>query len=411
MNTNLIYQALDHSEHLSIYRQSTSRIYCEIKHFRTSVCEVVSDSPRALISVIFEQRSNEVRVYMELSPPLLNSQLWQDQIRTLLLQEIDIGKKSDAIFIRMMNFNALSKKASSASELIHQIDQQIDHFLTHGTPFYRWSNMRNRILNWIKVKEIMMSSSLDQHKVLSIANQSSSSLVHPQTHIEEHTNELLNSEHTPLSRPEIKKAFGKPTQQQLWKPDSHFSHMLYLGSEFNSARGDLRSMNEITWEYLTTNQNENPRFFSVLRAQLTALKAPHRIYFDDVSRVLSGGKQSVSSLYEDYVKQSVPHHHALLRAFDPPLIVISGTDAFKNYIKHVLQSENLESPIVLRVWNPSPEAHRGSTETWLSRYNSIDLSDLLSKARHQDPSRRFFELNIPRNSDLPWSIKPTSHAV
>lgn len=147
---------------------------------------------------------------------------------------------------------------------------------------------------------------------------------------------------------------------------------LWLGAEYNANYKDAETTDALMQQYLETGSiNKNTSFFERLEAQVGIFGDPRDFHYDDVSRVKATGQHSEKSQYDANVKDSVKHHIQLFNLFKPKLILIGGTLAFDAYCKLILPSLPFDNLIVVKLRNPSPQAHRGSQEHWNNKYKNF----------------------------------------
>ena len=128
------------------------------------------------------------------------------------------------------------------------------------------------------------------------------------------------------------------------------------------------------------------------------------IIFDDVSIVPAGGSHSDEETYRNNVALSKWYHIRLLEQFHPSLVIIGGGLAMKEYVDQVLPNSVIQ-PIVLRLRNPSPQAHFGAIYGeggWIERYENKDVGALLLEAMANHPNTKHFELIVSGDD---WRIR------
>ena len=190
--------------------------------------------------------------------------------------------------------------------------------------------------------------------------------------------------------------------------ETRFPRVLWLGAEFNFSKGDTRSMDEIAHVALRGGLRCQDTYFQILKAQVhsVGVSLTHdSIIFDDVSIVPGTGRHSDEDTYRNNVALSKWYHIRLLNQFQPNLVIIGGGLATREYLSQVLPSSIIQ-PIVLRLRNPSPQAHFGAIygeDGWIERYEERDVGALLLEAMVHHPNTKHFELIV---SDHDWRIRP-----
>jgi len=200
--------------------------------------------------------------------------------------------------------------------------------------------------------------------------------------------------------------------------------ILFLGSEYNQGHSKNNvhvSMQEQVEHWLKTKENVNPKFFIILEAQLRSLglidknnKMLATIIFDDVSKVLAGGRQSPKDVYRHNVSKSVEFHRAMLEEKRPSIVIIGGSDAYDEYRRQIIGNgyNGFMPNVILKVRNQSSRAHC-STKTWQSHYLSEDIGGLLinfclSKKSSSLISRPMFlklSTKCTKVKQEPWSVQ------
>ena len=77
----------------------------------------------------------------------------------------------------------------------------------------------------------------------------------------------------------------------------------------------------------------------------------------------------------------------------------------REYLSQVLV-DSVVQPIVLRLRNPSPQAHFGAIygeDGWIERYEDKDVGALLLEATANHPNTKHFELIVSGDD---WRIRP-----
>ena len=361
---------------------------------------------RTLLTLVLEHRGCRVfKTFIELIPKIEGPD-WRNQARLQAFKLIGISEEEakKKTFFRLISFNNVYppiKDLKTAKNAIDMITKEIESLKVNGRPTRIWSHQRNQIQDWRKVFELMqkpLQKMAPKDQALSNTH-STTAFIRKKTHRNNY---------------EIAQAL-KIIEDQLQIIHNHLKQeeymlkkVLVLGSEFNATRGDSRSMDEITKDFLQTGEQENLRYFQILRAQLASLDILNTdLFFDDVSRIPAGGTLSSPEAYSTNITKSRDYHEMLLKTFKPDLIVIGGGLAAREYIQQILSTVILDhSPIVLRIRNPSPQAHRGSTEVWIQAYRNNNCYLLLEKAIQQHPSIQQFALISHLNE--PWRIEPLS---
>ncbi|MDG1484357.1 MAG: hypothetical protein P8R54_32500 [Myxococcota bacterium] len=381
-----ILRHLQHSAVLTVFHSKPSKIYVGFSVLTDAPEHDVLDGPRRLVSLLIElRRDGRIPAHLELIPPVAPQRKALHQARAAVLALSQPTPSKPPRFHRLLNFNQLLPQGPPQTpqevlRLISEIEREVRALFSTGQPTRRWPNQRNRIRDWRQVFAL--------HQPLSAVSPLQQPVPRPAARHSAPEKPVGDSDHhRRASEPGI-------------------ARVLFLGSEFNAARGDLRSMNTMVHEYLRTGKNPNHRYFSVLRAQLRSLGVREaELFFDDVSCVHAGGKQTEKAQYAESVRRSVDHHRALLKRFRPDLIVIGGVQAFTQYTSQVLGGESQTGPVVLRLKNPSPEAHRGPTPRWVAAYAERSLQSMLASARRIHPRHRFFEL-IAASPIAAWRLQP-----
>lgn len=379
-----ILRRLQHSAVLTVFHSKPSKIYVGFSGLTDAPEHDVPDGPRRLVSLLIELRGDgRIPAHLELIPPVPPQRKVLHQARAAVLALSQPTPRKPPRFHRLLNFNQLLPQGTPRTpqevpQLISEIEREVLALFSTGQPTRRWPNQRNRIGDWRQVFAL--------HQSLS----------------------AVRSPQQPLPRSAAPEELVGDSEHQRRAPEPGIARVLFLGSEFNAARGDLRSMNTMVHEYLRTGKNPNLRYFSVLEAQLRSLGVREaELFFDDVSRVHAGGTQTAKTQYVENVRRSIDHHHALLKRFQPDLIVIGGVQAFTQYTSQVLSGKGSTRPVVLRLKNPSPEAHRGSSPRWVAAYAERSLQSMLASARQAHPRHRFFEL-IAASPTTAWRLQPSS---
>lgn len=152
---------------------------------------------------------------------------------------------------------------------------------------------------------------------------------------------------------------------------------LWLGAEYNANYKDIETTDALMKKYLDSGSiNKNNSFFERLEAQVSIFGNPKDFYYDDVSRVKATGKHTEKSQFEASVKESIEHHVQLYNDLKPNLILIGGSLAFDAYCNFILPKLSFDNLILVKLRNPSPQAHRGNQEEWNCKYKNFtaDLS-------------------------------------
>lgn len=152
---------------------------------------------------------------------------------------------------------------------------------------------------------------------------------------------------------------------------------LWLGAEYNANYPVHESTDALMKQYIETRfVKKNISFFERLETQVEVFGDPRQFHYDDVSRVKATGKHTEKERYEDNVVKSIDHHITLFADLKPRLILIGGSLAFDAYKRLVLPNLDYENLVIVKLRNPSPQAHRGSKRVWNSKYKNFtaDLS-------------------------------------
>lgn len=152
---------------------------------------------------------------------------------------------------------------------------------------------------------------------------------------------------------------------------------LWLGAEYNQNYGDTECTHSIMRQYLKTGiVKNNPDFFEKLKAQVSCFGNPNDFHYDDLSQVKASGKHTEKNQFELNVRKSVDHHKGLFRENNPNIVLIGGTDAFKAWCQIILPYLKFDNLVVIKIRNPSPQAHWGEHCKWVKKYRKYkaDLS-------------------------------------
>jgi hypothetical protein len=152
---------------------------------------------------------------------------------------------------------------------------------------------------------------------------------------------------------------------------------LWLGAEYNQNYGDTESTDELMRQYLNSGTiNKNTSFFVRLKAQVSCFGNPNDFCYDDVSRVRASGKHTKKDQFESNVSESVDYHKDLFRNHKPRVILIGGSQAYDAWCKFILRHLVYDNLFVVKIRNPSRQAHRGNSDEWLNKYQQFkaDLS-------------------------------------
>lgn len=146
---------------------------------------------------------------------------------------------------------------------------------------------------------------------------------------------------------------------------------IHLAAEFNALRGFDASTNELVHRFIDGVHKDNQRYFQMLNAQARAVeRLVGRLivdYYDDVSQEPAGGKQTLTKQYNERVNRSTPTLVSLFSQHSPNVVLIAGRDPFLAFREIVLPKLTWHGAVI-RVLNPSPQAHRGKVDNWLARY-------------------------------------------
>jgi hypothetical protein len=112
----------------------------------------------------------------------------------------------------------------------------------------------------------------------------------------------------------------------------------------------------------------------LLKAQVSCFGDPADFFYDDVSQVKATGKHTDPKTYESNAIQSLPYQKQLFTRLNPELILIGGQQAFDAYCKIILPELQYDSLIIVKLRNPSPQAHRGQINRWLDKYQALQIS-------------------------------------
>lgn len=152
---------------------------------------------------------------------------------------------------------------------------------------------------------------------------------------------------------------------------------LWLGAEYNQNYGDIESTDELMRQYLEFGRtNRNADFFERLETQVRCFGNPNDFFYDDVSQVRANGLHNERVQYQENVEQSVQYHISLFKRFNPGIILIGGSLAFDAWRRIILPHLVYDNLVVVKIRNPSPQAHRGNPDEWLRKYQQFkaDLS-------------------------------------
>ncbi len=128
-------------------------------------------------------------------------------------------------------------------------------------------------------------------------------------------------------------------------------------------------------EYLESPEKErNPGFFELLKVQVSCFGNPNHFYYDDVSQVKATGKQTDPNQYSLNVSQSLPYQKRLFDHLKPEIILIGGAAPFDAYCSIILPELNFDNLTLVKLRNPSPQAHRGNRIQWIKKYRSFTAS-------------------------------------
>jgi len=324
---------------------------------------------RAFITVVLEHRiDDQAKIAFVLVPPTLNNS--NHRFNTLRDQAVlltSTPSKYNNTFITLLSFSKERLHINNLQVGLDKIAKEIQYLQTYGTP----SNPAyyNNISDWTKLF----------------------ALLHTQT----------NTTVAPTPKAQLSNNVIIPHQ-------TRFSRVLWLGAEFNSNQGDVRSMDEISHVALRNGLRSQDTYFQILKAQVNSLgisMTHDSLYFDDVSIVPSGGRHSDEDIYRKNVTLSKWYHIRLLHQYQPSLIIIGGGLAMREYVRQVL-SDSVIQPIVLRLRNPSPQAHFGTIygeDGWLEQYQQKEIGTLLAQTMTQYSNQKHFELIVNEDG---WRIKP-----
>lgn len=157
---------------------------------------------------------------------------------------------------------------------------------------------------------------------------------------------------------------------------------LHLGAEYNGDHGAAGpSMNELVRRYLHDGTLQDTNYFPLLVEQVACFGDPTLFYYDDVSRVHAGGSHSAPDVYRENVRQSVDAIASLIHELAPPVIIVAGIYAYKEFTRQILPTLVGWRGDLVRTRNPSVQGHRGSLEEWKTCYRSFRSDLLLDSGR------------------------------
>ena len=179
--------------------------------------------------------------------------------------------------------------------------------------------------------------------------------------------------------------------------NSHVRRGLHLGAEFNGARGYSDSMSALVDAYRNGRHKDNQPFFSVLAAQTEAIERLCEnlqiVGFDDVSRSVADGRHTDAHTYRKNVVESISYHRENFDLLRPDCVVVAGVQAHEAFLTIILPAIKYEG-LVIRAWNPSPQAHRGRTLDWVRAYKDAVL--LGENHEQPGPGERWTFKHAPR---------------
>ena len=192
--------------------------------------------------------------------------------------------------------------------------------------------------------------------------------------------------------------------------------ILHLGAEYNASRkaGIIYTMDEMVRLFLEGRWSDNPLYFQRVVAQaafaLSAVGSTASIAdsfrFDDVSQSkTANGKLSAKTAYRKDVEASVDFHVDLTNRLRPDVVLVCGKGACEAYAGIVLPHLRHPPAVIVRLRNPSSQAHRGVRKMWIDAYKKAAVDYAGSLVCHLgSPEPVSYEL-ITTNADVPFELR------
>lgn len=192
--------------------------------------------------------------------------------------------------------------------------------------------------------------------------------------------------------------------------------IIHLGAEYNASRkaGIVHTMDEMVRLFLEGHWRDNPLYFQRVVAQaafaLSAIGSTASIkdnfHFDDVSQSkTANGKLSAKTTYRKDVEASIDFHVDLTDRLRPDVVLVCGKDACEAYTDIVLPHLQHPPAVIVRLRNPSSQAHRGVHKAWIDAYKKAAVDYAGSLTRHLGaPEPVSYEL-VTSNVSVPFELR------
>lgn len=192
--------------------------------------------------------------------------------------------------------------------------------------------------------------------------------------------------------------------------------ILHLGAEYNASRkaGVVYTMDEMVRLFLEGRWDDNPLYFQRVVAQaafaLSAIGSTALIkdsfYFDDVSQSKTAtGKHSAKTTYRKDVEASIDYHMELTSRLRPDVVLVCGKDACEAYTDIVLPHLRRPPAVIVRLRNPSSQAHRGSHKVWIDAYGKAAVDYAGSLVCHLGSAEPITYELMASNVDSPFELR------